>query len=146
MTPSLTPTRSFSYTATFTPTPSITLSWTVTPSFSVSPTRSPTSDHFYQQDRLIQVRGLYPNPFKDVLRVYYTLRVDAAVKLAIYNVAGEPIDTVAVAGKAGKNEVVWPGINSSGGRCASGTYILRLVADGVDGTEDAFWERAAAVR
>jgi thiazole synthase ThiGH ThiG subunit len=34
-----------------------------------------------QQDKLIKVQGIYPNPFSDRVRVYYTLRVDAAVAM-----------------------------------------------------------------
>jgi flagellar hook assembly protein FlgD len=112
----------------------------------VSPTITPTTDRFYAQDKLIKVRGLYPNPFSDKLRVYYTLRVASDVKMHVYNVAGEPIWTFNVSAKAGKNEIVWAGENESGGRCATGAYVLRLEAKGVDGTEDSFWERAAVSR
>jgi hypothetical protein len=103
-------------------------------------------DRFFQQDRLIKVKGLYPNPFSDKLGVYYTLRVDAAVKMTVYNVAGEPIWKVEQGGKNGKNLLTWAGENESGGRCASGVYLLHLQAIGVDGSTDDFWERAAASR
>lgn len=95
---------------------------------------------------MIQVRGLYPNPFSERLRVYFTLRVPAAVRCHVYDVAGEPIRVVEMAGRAGKNELVWEGDNGDGGRCASGTYLLHLEAWGVDGTEEGFWERAAVSR
>jgi hypothetical protein len=121
-------------------------SFTITPSFSVSPTRSPTTDHFFQQSELILLRGLYPNPFSDQLRIFFTLRVDAPVACRIYNVAGEPIQDLSLAGKAGKNEMVWLGDNRDGGRCASGVYVLRMEAKGVDGTSEGFWERAAISR
>jgi hypothetical protein len=145
-TPSPTASQTYSATRTVTVTATQSPSFTETPSFTVSPTRSPTTDRFYAQDSLIKVRGLYPNPFSDKLRVYYTLRVDAAVKMSVYNVAGEPIWSTQLAGKAGKNEVVWAGENEGGGRCASGAYVLRLEARGIDGTEDGFWERAAIQR
>jgi len=112
----------------------------------VSPTVTETSDRFYQQDKLIKVRGLYPNPFSDKLQIYYTLRVDAQCKLTVYNVAGEPIKSIPISGTAGKNLCVWYGDNESGGRCASGAYVLRFDAKGIDGTEDSFWERAACSR
>jgi hypothetical protein len=112
----------------------------------VSPTISPTSDRFFQQETLIKVRGLYPNPFSDRLRIYYTLRVQAHVVCTIYDVAGEPIRRMETEGAAGKNEMVWLGDNENGGRCASGTYVLHLDAEGVDHTVDGFWERAAISR
>ena len=105
-----------------------------------------TRDHFYQQERLIKVRGLYPNPFSEHLGVYFTLRVDAQIAFMVYNVAGEPIKRISLQGKAGKNLLNWDGDNEEGGRCASGVYLLRLDADGVDGTVDSFWERAAVSR
>jgi hypothetical protein len=112
----------------------------------VSPTCSPSPDKFYQQSNLILLKGLYPNPFSDHLGIYFTLRVDAPVALNIYNVAGEPIQTLTMAGKAGKNLMTWAGDNHDGGRCATGVYLLHLVAQGVDGTSEGFWERAAVSR
>jgi hypothetical protein len=99
-----------------------------------------------QQDKLIKVQGIYPNPFSDRVRVYYTLRVDAAVAMDVFNVAGEPIQTVSQPGKAGVNELLWDGTSSQGGRCATGVYILHLKADGVDHTHDGFWETAVIAR
>jgi hypothetical protein len=127
----LSPTSSF----TITPTPSI------SPTFTVSPTWG-----FLQQEKLIKVRGLYPNPFSDKLQVYYTLRVDAAVNMDVYNVAGEPIWTRQVAALAGANLLPWAGENAAGGRCATGVYVLHFRASGVDGTNEDFWEQAAIAR
>jgi flagellar hook assembly protein FlgD len=113
----------------------------------VSPTITPTSDKFYQQSRLIAVRGIYPNPFKDTMKMYFTLRVDASVELHIYNVAGEPIWVVHVDGaQAGKNQLIWNGVNDAGARCASGTYLLHLEGHGVDSTYDHVWDRAVIQR
>jgi hypothetical protein len=154
-TPSLTSTLTGTPLPSSTATPSLTATQTVTPL--LSPTSTPTATpvlspsetplpRFFQQERLIRVRGLYPNPFSDRLRVYFTLRVDADVTLKVYNVAGEPIQTVDLPAKAGKNEIVWLGDNQAGGRVASGTYILRFQAWGIDGTQEDFWERAAVSR
>ena len=144
--PTATLSSSFTATPSTTFTPTVSPSFSVTPSFSVSPTITPTTDRYFAQDSLIKVRGLYPNPFSDQLRVYYTLRVDAEVKLDIYNVAGEPIWHTGLFAKAGKNEVIWLGENGTGSRCASGTYVLRMQAEGVDKSVDGFWERAAITR
>ena len=141
-----TQTATFSATPSVTATPTVSPSFTVSPTFSVSPTITPTVDRFFQLDKLIKVEGLYPNPFSDKLGVYFLLRVDAAVKFAVYNVAGEPIWKTSMAGKAGKNLLFWEGVNDAGGRCASGVYVLRLDATGLDQSTDGYWARAAAVR
>ena len=80
------------------------------------------------------------------MRLYFTLRVAAEVSLSIYDVAGEPIWTVHVAAPAQKNQIVWEGVNDSGARCASGTYLLHLEAQGVDNTADQVWDRVAITR
>ena len=105
-----------------------------------------TWDHFYQQDRLISLRGIYPNPFSDTMVLYFTLRVDAGVDLHIYDVAGEPLWSVHMAGTAGNNKILWQGVNGSGARCASGVYILRLEGHGNDSTYDQVWDRAVIMR
>lgn len=126
--------------------PTASPSATAGPGPSASPTASPTAAQFFPQPHLIQVRGLYPNPFVEHVTVYFTLRVQAAVRCHIYDVAGEPIKTLEMAGKAGPNTLEWLGENGDGGRCASGTYLLHLQALGVDGTQEGFWERAAVSR
>ena len=113
----------------------------------MSPTVSPTPERaFYQQDSLIKVRGIYPNPFTDRVRVFFTLRVRATVEMLVYNVAGEPVRNLVLDGQAGVNEITWDGTNETGGRCASGVYILRVKGEGADGSRDGFWEQAAIVR
>lgn len=109
-------------------------------------TATRTPGGFFRQESLIQVRGLYPNPFSDRLKIYFTLRVDAQVQLRIYNVAGEPIRTLEMAGRAGPNQLEWLGDNQAGQRVASGAYVLRVQAEGLDGSTDDFWERAAVSR
>ena len=101
---------------------------------------------FYQQPELIKERGIYPNPFSDKARIYFTLRVDAEVKLYIYNVAGEVIFIKDYPGKSGVNEILWDGINEVGARCASGVYILRLQAEGVDRSSGGYWATVAIQR
>ena len=91
-------------------------------------------------------KGLYPNPFSEVLHVFFLLRVDARVSLAIYDVAGEPLYHLEIQGRAGKNVMDWAGVNAAGGRCASGVYVLRVSAQGADGSQDGFWDKAVAVR
>jgi uncharacterized repeat protein (TIGR01451 family) len=164
-TPSATPTRtvtatpSYSSTRTATPTltpsitwtasPTVSLTRTISPTFTISPsfTASPTKlTNFYQQPELVKDRGIYPNPFSDRARIYFTLRVASEVKLTIYNVAGEPIFVRSYTEAANKREILWEGINEAGGRCASGVYILRLDAQGDDGTTGYYWATMAIQR
>jgi flagellar hook assembly protein FlgD len=72
--------------------------------------------------------------------------VDAAVKLSVFNVAGEPLRVITQAGRAGKNVLEWDGTNDAGARCASGVYILRLQAEGVDRSTGSFWTQVAIQR
>jgi len=109
----------------------------------VSPTRA---IQFYQQPELIRERGVYPNPFTDKVRLYFTLRVDALAKLTIYNVAGEPIIRLERDCKFGTNELVWEGINELGGRCSSGVYIVNLRAEGIDHSVGGYWTNVVIVR
>jgi hypothetical protein len=101
---------------------------------------------FVQQAALIEKRALYPNPFGPLLNVYFRLRVDADVTLAVYDVAGEVVCKVPFQGHAGDNVLQWAGVNASGLRCASGVYTLRVSAVGVDGSIGGYWDRAAAMR
>ena len=95
---------------------------------------------------LIELKGIYPNPFEDELKLYFRLRADASVSFKAYNVAGELIFTEVKDQPQGMNFYVWPGENDSGGRVASGVYILRVEAEGVTGQRGDFWAQAAVVR
>lgn len=136
-----------SLTSTLSATASATPSITVTPSISATFTVSPTAAlKFYQQSDLIQERGIYPNPFAERAKIYFSLRVEAVAKLTVYNVAGEPLFVKQYPGVVGPNVIDWDGVNDSGARCASGIYILRLQADGVDRSTGGYWATVAIQR
>jgi hypothetical protein len=122
--------------------------WTQTPfvSATLTPTASQTRDTFYTQANLILIQGFYPNPFKTTLQIYYTLRVDAQVRVAVYDVAGEAVTELRQAGLAGVNLLSWQGDNQFGGRCASGIYVLHALAQGNDGSSGQFWGTVAIAR
>ena len=101
---------------------------------------------FFQQEDLVLLHGLYPNPFAELLHVYFTLRVDAAMRMDVYDVAGEPIWHGEMQAYAGKNLMDWRGENEGQLRVASGVYVIRLVGKGVDGTTVTIWERAVVSR
>jgi len=72
-----------------------------------------------------------PNPFNPVSRVAFALPDDAAVELAVYDVRGTRLRTLATGRwAAGEHEIVWDGRDGRGAALASGPYLVRLVADG----------------
>jgi flagellar hook assembly protein FlgD len=110
-------------------------------------TKSPVV--YYSIPTLIQGPGpgIYPNPFSDQALIYVRLSADAEVHLAVYNVAGEKVRTLQQACQRGMNKVVWVGDNNYGARCASGYYIIRLLADAKQGNQhDSRWLRAVITR
>lgn len=146
---SATPSPTAVLTQPLTASPSVTSTASPTPGLGASFTPSPTNTGpaaFFQQERLIQVKGLYPNPFVETMHLYFTLRVEAELDLRVYNVAGEPIWQARALGRAGSNLMKWNGDNGGGGRCASGVYVLKLTAQGVDRTRDEVWERTLVSR
>jgi hypothetical protein len=96
---------------------------------------------------IFELKSVYPNPFKELGHIYYTLANPAQMELTIYNVAGEPLWRFEVPGKAGNNTIDWDGRNDQGARVASGVYVLRLKATGTEGSEGLVrWATACVVR
>ncbi len=120
------PTRTASKSPTTTRT--VTLTRTLTRTFSVSPTLSDKTVVF-------EIKAIYPNPISDHGYIYYTLEHEAQMELTIYNVAGEPIWKYEVTGQQGKNTILWKGLNDWTSRVASGIYVIRLKATGLEGSE-----------
>jgi len=154
-TPSLTATASATRTAsptssstrTFSATPSPSLTFTVSPTISMTATKSPVV--FTAVPPLIMAPGpgVYPDPFSDKATIWFKLSADAQARLAVYNVAGEKVRTMQQACKRGMNHFTWAGDNNYGARCASGYYILRLLADSTQGGQhDSRWLRAVITR
>jgi flagellar hook assembly protein FlgD len=91
--------------------------------------------------------GVYPDPFIDKATIWFKLSADAQARLAIYNVAGEKVRTLQQSCKRGMNRFTWAGDNNYGARCASGYYILRLLADSTQGGQhDSRWLQAVITR
>ena len=68
----------------------------------------------------------YPNPFNPATTVLFTTPAAGHSRVAIYNVAGQYVRTIAdqwVA--AGTHEARWDGMTDAGVRAASGVYIVR---------------------
>jgi hypothetical protein len=74
-----------------------------------------------------QIARVAPNPFRDRVRV--TLRVPSAVpaRVAVYDVGGRLVRTLADGPlPAGRREVTWDGRSAAGAAAASGSYLVRL--------------------
>ena len=72
-----------------------------------------------------------PNPFHPRTTLRYSLGSPGPVDLAIFDVSGRRVRTLASGElSAGAHEVAWDGTDESGRRVASGTYWARLEAAG----------------
>lgn len=81
------------------------------------------------------VKGLRaePNPFNPRTAIKFTLTRDAEVSLAVYDLSGRLVRTLASGTLlgAGDHEEVWDGRNRSGGAAPAGVYFYRLQAGDV---------------
>ena len=75
----------------------------------------------------------YPNPFNPSVTLSFELREPTIVTLAVYDVAGHLVRTLAAADRvgAGRHEMVWDGRDATGRAAAAGVYFHRLDAGGV---------------
>jgi hypothetical protein len=72
----------------------------------------------------------YPNPFNPETSIRYALPQDAKVRLVIYNVLGQKVNTLVDEHQpAGYRTVWWDGKDEGGSQVASGVYFYRLEAD-----------------
>ena len=77
--------------------------------------------------------GAHPNPFNPRTRIAFTVGRSQHLQLAIYDLSGALVATLADRGyDAGRHEVVWNGQDLRGVRVPSGTYMARLASkDGI---------------
>lgn len=69
----------------------------------------------------------YPNPFRGVATLAFTLKNPAPVKLSIYNLKGQKVKSLVSEQKSsGKHELNWDGTDEHGKPVASGCYIVKL--------------------
>lgn len=71
----------------------------------------------------------FPNPFNSATAIRFALPAAAQVRLEIYDLAGQQVETL-VEGirQAGVHTVIWNGRKGNGGELASGVYLYRLRA------------------
>ncbi len=79
-----------------------------------------------ESPRTFTLSGNFPNPFNSSTVIEYTLRSDAAVELAIFNMSGQRVDVLGRGmEKAGKHSVSW-----NAGNLPSGVYFAHMKAGG----------------
>jgi flagellar hook capping protein FlgD len=80
----------------------------------------------------------FPNPFRASTQVRFSLPARSNVKLAVFDVAGREIASLADgAWDAGSHAVSWSGATASGGAARGGVYFVRL-AVGAAGSQAGF--------
>ena len=73
----------------------------------------------------------YPNPARDNVTIKYALATAGNARLAVYDLSGRKVATVAEgAAAAGEHEVAWNLTTAEGTPVAAGVYVYRLEADG----------------
>lgn len=73
-----------------------------------------------------------PNPFKRVTTINYQIPKSGIVYLAVYNIAGQKVRTLAIGVMpAGAHSVAWDGRGAGGAKVSSGVYLCRLQAGGM---------------
>ena len=71
----------------------------------------------------------HPNPFNPSVTLSFSLPETGPVQVAIYNIAGQLVrELTTKALPAGRHEIVWDGLDSSGVKVSSGVYFARLNA------------------
>ncbi len=75
----------------------------------------------------VLLRQNYPNPFNPSTTISYHLPQSAAVRLTVYNAAGQVVRTLLNRQQtAGEHTVVWDGRDDVGRPASSGVYLYRL--------------------
>ncbi|MDP2173628.1 MAG: T9SS type A sorting domain-containing protein [Candidatus Cloacimonadaceae bacterium] len=89
---------------------------------------SANDDHYISQPTLL--KGNYPNPFNPSTTIDYQIPAKGNVRLEIYNMKGQKVQTLVNELKtSGSHSVVWNGIDQSGHSVVSGVYFYRLVTE-----------------
>lgn len=73
----------------------------------------------------------YPNPFNPSTTIRFQLSIVSDVKLKIYDISGQEINTL-TSGRlpAGNHEILWEGVDNHGKPASSGVYFYTLNVDG----------------
>lgn len=75
----------------------------------------------------VRIKGNYPNPFNPTTNINFALSEPQQVKLEIFNVKGQKVNTLVNKElSASEHSVTWNGDDQSGGQVPSGVYFYRL--------------------
>ena len=75
------------------------------------------------------LRQNFPNPFNPSTEIEYSIPIDAAVKLTVYDLLGRELRVFHQGNKrAGTYKVTWDGKDASGQELRTGVYFYRLEA------------------
>lgn len=125
---------------------------------------SPNSDLRTQEDvdgfqkvvsRELILHPVFPNPFRlddttalqSGLRIQYDLPENAAVSVAIYDMAGQRVRLIAATlNVAGRHFLRWEGLNDMGRALSSGLYLVKVEAAGESGRMYQATQRVTVVR
>lgn len=71
----------------------------------------------------------YPNPFNPTTEVQFTVPQTSDVTIIVFDMLGQEVRTL-YAGQVGRGtySVQWDGLNNSGNKMSSGSYIYRMIA------------------
>ncbi|UCE06074.1 MAG: T9SS type A sorting domain-containing protein [bacterium] len=73
------------------------------------------------------IRGNFPNPFNSSTTIEFSLYKESFVKLDIFNISGQKINTLFAENlPAGVHSVRWDGRNSRGMEVPTGIYLAKL--------------------
>lgn len=84
---------------------------------------------------ITRLTGVQPNPFNPATTVRFELAQAGRTRVRVYDLSGRLVRTlVDEARPAGPQSVVWDGMDGQGQPAASGVYLVRLAAGGVEQT------------
>jgi serine protease AprX len=83
-----------------------------------------------------ELRQNFPNPFNPGTHISYIIPQQSSITITVYDVMGREVRTL-VQGTAGRGnfQVDWDGKDNRGAAVATGMYIYRLTAAGIDGSQ-----------
>jgi plastocyanin len=81
---------------------------------------------------LLALRQNFPNPFNAETQFEYSLDKDEQVEVAIYNILGQKVRTIAEGMQSGGlHEAIWDGRDDYGNAAPSGIFFARMVTPSV---------------
>ncbi len=86
-----------------------------------------SNDDYVTNPVQTRLGAIYPNPFNPQTTIGYSLNARAQVRMDVYNVKGQLVNTLLNAEMpAGNHSLVWQGTDSRGNNVSSGIYYVRM--------------------